>query len=94
MLQRADERRSRLELPALGPTRHLQPHGLRRPFIASQLGQDINMVFGDRCLLRDQQAKQPIGLQLLGRPFDEATLLRAAYAYEHDTEWSRRRPAL
>lgn len=36
----------------------------------------------------------PIGLQLLGRPFDEATLLRAAYAYEHDTEWSRRRPAL
>ena len=36
----------------------------------------------------------PISLQLLGRPFDEATLLRAAYAYEHDTEWSRRRPAL
>lgn len=36
----------------------------------------------------------PIGLQLLGRPFDEATLLRAAYAYEHDTEWSRRRPSL
>jgi aspartyl-tRNA(Asn)/glutamyl-tRNA(Gln) amidotransferase subunit A len=36
----------------------------------------------------------PIGLQLLGRPFDEATLLRAAYAYEHDTDWSRRRPAL
>jgi aspartyl-tRNA(Asn)/glutamyl-tRNA(Gln) amidotransferase subunit A len=36
----------------------------------------------------------PIGLQLLGRPFDEATLLRAAYAYEHDTDWSRRRPSL
>lgn len=36
----------------------------------------------------------PLSLQLLGRPFDEATLLRAAYAYEHDTEWTRRRPAL
>jgi aspartyl-tRNA(Asn)/glutamyl-tRNA(Gln) amidotransferase subunit A len=24
----------------------------------------------------------PVGLQLLGRPFDEATLLRAARAYE------------
>ncbi len=36
----------------------------------------------------------PISLQLLGRTFDEATLLRAAYAYEHDTDWSRRRPSL
>ena len=36
----------------------------------------------------------PLSLQLLGRPFDEATLLRAAYAYEHDTDWSRRRPSL
>jgi aspartyl-tRNA(Asn)/glutamyl-tRNA(Gln) amidotransferase subunit A len=36
----------------------------------------------------------PVGLQLLTRPFDEATLLRAAYAYEHDTDWSRRRPSL
>ncbi len=29
----------------------------------------------------------PIGLQLLGRHFDEATLLRAAYAYEQATPW-------
>jgi aspartyl-tRNA(Asn)/glutamyl-tRNA(Gln) amidotransferase subunit A len=29
----------------------------------------------------------PVGLQLTGRPFDEATLLRAADAYERDTEW-------
>lgn len=34
----------------------------------------------------------PIGLQLTGRAFDEATLLRAADAYERDTDWHRQRP--
>jgi len=33
----------------------------------------------------------PIGLQLTGRPFDEAGLLRAADAYERDTEWHRQK---
>ena len=36
----------------------------------------------------------PIGLQFIGKAFDEATLLRAAYAYEHATNWLARRPAL
>ena len=34
----------------------------------------------------------PIGLQLAGRPFDEATVLRAAHAYEQATDWHTRRP--
>ena len=34
----------------------------------------------------------PISLQLSGRPFDEATVLRAGHAYEQATEWHRRRP--
>ena len=34
----------------------------------------------------------PIGLQIAGRPFDEATVLRAGYAYEQATAWHRRRP--
>jgi aspartyl-tRNA(Asn)/glutamyl-tRNA(Gln) amidotransferase subunit A len=34
----------------------------------------------------------PIGLQLMGRRFDEATLLRVADAYERETEWSRQQP--
>jgi len=35
----------------------------------------------------------PIGLQLIGRRFDEATVLRAAYAYEQATPWHGRFPA-
>lgn len=36
----------------------------------------------------------PIGLQLIGRAFDEATLLRAAYAHEQRQDRPRRRPSL
>ena len=36
----------------------------------------------------------PIGLQLVARPFDEATLLRAAYAYEQATPWHTRHPTV
>jgi aspartyl-tRNA(Asn)/glutamyl-tRNA(Gln) amidotransferase subunit A len=36
----------------------------------------------------------PIGLQLIGRSLDEATLLRAAHAYEQATPWRERHPAL
>jgi len=34
----------------------------------------------------------PLSLQLAGRPFDEATVLRAGHAYQQATAWHRRRP--
>jgi aspartyl-tRNA(Asn)/glutamyl-tRNA(Gln) amidotransferase subunit A len=34
----------------------------------------------------------PVGLQLMGRPFAEATLLDIAHAYGEDAGWHRRRP--
>lgn len=34
----------------------------------------------------------PIGLQLLGRPFEEDVILRAAHAYEQATTWRAKRP--
>jgi aspartyl-tRNA(Asn)/glutamyl-tRNA(Gln) amidotransferase subunit A len=36
----------------------------------------------------------PIGLQLIGRHFDEETILKVAYAYEQSTEWHKRKPDL
>jgi aspartyl-tRNA(Asn)/glutamyl-tRNA(Gln) amidotransferase subunit A len=34
----------------------------------------------------------PVGLQLVGRPFDEATLLRVADAFQRRSDWHRRHP--
>ena len=36
----------------------------------------------------------PLGMQIVGRPFEEATILRIGHAYEQATEWHRRRPVL
>ena len=36
----------------------------------------------------------PVGLQLIGKPFDEGTLLTAAHAYEQATDWHLRKPPL
>jgi aspartyl-tRNA(Asn)/glutamyl-tRNA(Gln) amidotransferase subunit A len=36
----------------------------------------------------------PIGMQLIGRHFDEETILKASHAYEQATEWHRRKPSL
>lgn len=36
----------------------------------------------------------PIGLQLLGRAFDEGRILQIAHAYEQSTDWHKQRPSL
>ena len=36
----------------------------------------------------------PIGLQIMGKPLDETTILRAARAYEKSTNWNERRPEI
>jgi len=34
----------------------------------------------------------PVGLQIVGKPFDEAAVLRVGHAYEQATEWHLKRP--
>jgi aspartyl-tRNA(Asn)/glutamyl-tRNA(Gln) amidotransferase subunit A len=36
----------------------------------------------------------PIGMQIIGKHFDESTVLRIAYAYEQATEWHKQKPRL
>jgi aspartyl-tRNA(Asn)/glutamyl-tRNA(Gln) amidotransferase subunit A len=36
----------------------------------------------------------PLGMQIVGRPFGETTILRVGHAYERATEWHTRRPQL
>ena len=40
------------------------------------------------------RAGLPLALQLVGRPFDEATVLRLGHAYQQATDWHTRQPAL
>ena len=39
-------------------------------------------------------ANLPVGLQIIGKHFDEESVLKTAYAYEQDTEWHKRKPNL
>ena len=36
----------------------------------------------------------PLGMQILGRPFGETTILKIGHAYERATQWHQRRPRL
>jgi aspartyl-tRNA(Asn)/glutamyl-tRNA(Gln) amidotransferase subunit A len=40
----------------------------------------------------ERSERLPIGFQLIGRMFDEATILRVADVYERATDWHGQRP--
>lgn len=40
------------------------------------------------------KGRLPVGLQLIGRTFDEATILRLGHAFQQITDWHRQRPRL
>jgi len=40
------------------------------------------------------EKRLPVGLQLLGKPLDEANLLKIAHAYEQSTDWHKARPGI
>ena len=49
---------------------------------------------GARDLQRFGTHGLPLGMQILGRPFDEVTVLRVGHAYEQATNWQRQHPQL
>ena len=36
----------------------------------------------------------PIGMQIIGKPFSEETLLKIAHAYQQATDWHKRKPEI
>jgi aspartyl-tRNA(Asn)/glutamyl-tRNA(Gln) amidotransferase subunit A len=36
----------------------------------------------------------PVSMQIVGKPFDEATVFRAGHAYETATTWRNKRPTI
>jgi len=40
------------------------------------------------------QSGLPVGMQIMGKPFDEETILRTAYTFEQNTDYHRERPKL
>ena len=61
------------------------PPVMTRPFnLASAPALSVNCGFNSQGL--------PIGLQIGGRPFDEATVLKVGHAYEQNTSWHTIRP--
>ena len=46
------------------------------------------------CGFTGTQPRLPIGLQLLGKPFGEETILRLAHAYEQSTGWHKEKPPI
>ena len=47
---------------------------------------------GERTLLGVENL--PMGLQIVGRPFAEETVMKVAHAYEQNTDWHTRRPPI
>jgi aspartyl-tRNA(Asn)/glutamyl-tRNA(Gln) amidotransferase subunit A len=43
--------------------------------------------------VEEEGTKLPVGLQILGKELDEATVLRVSYAYEQSTDWHEAKPA-
>lgn len=74
-----------VQLPA-GPTRLLHAYlGLLLPLnLSGHPALSLTCGFSQDGL--------PIGMQLVGKPFDEATILRVAHQYQEKTDWHQRLP--
>ncbi|HEX6004466.1 MAG TPA: amidase [Burkholderiales bacterium] len=79
-----------------GPAPRLDQHKTLNFWQRSNVFTPSNVTAGPALELCNGFSKTglPLGMQVIGRPFDEATVLRVGHAYETATEWGARRPQL
>jgi len=79
-----------------GPAPRLDAHRTANFWQRSNVFTPSNVTAGPALELCNGFSKSglPLGMQLIGRPFDESTVLKAGYAYENATAWRARRPQL
>jgi aspartyl-tRNA(Asn)/glutamyl-tRNA(Gln) amidotransferase subunit A len=83
----------------MGPAPRLDAHrslGFWDKWQKPSITTPFNVTGGPALMLPNGFSKTglPLGMQFVGRPFDDRTVLKAAYAYEQATEWHTRRPTL
>ena len=79
-----------------GPAPRLDAHQTINFWRSASLTTPFNVLGGPavaQCI-GFTQGGLPLAMQIVGRPFDETTVLRAAHAYEAATSWRARRPIL
>jgi aspartyl-tRNA(Asn)/glutamyl-tRNA(Gln) amidotransferase subunit A len=65
------------------------------PFkLGEKLEDPLTMYLSDIFTIPVNLAGLPIGLQLIGKPLDEQTLIRIAFTYEQATDWHKKKPPL
>lgn len=79
-----------------GPAPRLDQHRTVNFWQKSNVFTPSNVTAGPALELPNGCSKTglPLGMQVIGRPFDEATVLRVGDAYQRATEWHKRRPSL
>jgi aspartyl-tRNA(Asn)/glutamyl-tRNA(Gln) amidotransferase subunit A len=79
-----------------GPAPRLDAHRTLNFWQRSNVFTPSNVTGGPALELCNGYSKSglPLGMQVIGKPFDEPTVLRVAYAYEQATPWRARRPQL
>lgn len=79
-----------------GPAPRLDAHRTLNFWQRSNIFTPSNVTAGPALELCNGFSKTglPLGMQVIGRPFDEPTVLRVGYAYEQATAWRANRPPL
>ena len=79
---------------APAPATRLDAHNMGAWWENPNVTTPFNVTGGPALVLCNgySSAGLPLSLQIVGRPFDEATVLQAAHAYERNTDWHKRRP--